>query len=233
MLKRSKDRKVANSVTQSGNPNIANSFGLPAGKEYSCPDQTDFCGSICYAGKLEKIYKGVKANLLHNWDMLKDATVTEQYLLLDEMVTAFEAECDRKNADKLFRIHWDGDFFSIDYTRAWALVIEDHPNTQFWVYTRVLSSAMILNIRHLDNLALYYSADRDNIHFANIAKAKGILIAYVDKSFAEGKVYFPKAAKCPENNKAIPLISEKGSACKVCGLCINGRKDVLFSTSKK
>ena len=39
-LIRSKDRKVANSVTKSGNPNIANSFGLPAGKDYSCPEQT-------------------------------------------------------------------------------------------------------------------------------------------------------------------------------------------------
>ena len=41
-LIRSKDRKVANSVTKSGNPNIANSFGLPAGKEYSCLSKLPF-----------------------------------------------------------------------------------------------------------------------------------------------------------------------------------------------
>lgn len=232
-LIRSKDRKVANSVTKSGNPNIANSFGLPAGKEYSCPEQTAFCGKICYAGKLEKIYKGVKNNLVANWEALKDAEISEQYALLDSMITAFERECEKKNAEKLFRIHWDGDFFNDEYTRAWALIIRDHSNVQFWVYTRVLASAMLLHYRSLPNLALYFSADEDNLHFANIAKDKGINIAYVGRTFAEGKELFPKATKCPENNKSIPLVSPKGSACKVCGLCINGRKDVLFSTSKK
>ena len=114
-LIRSKDRKVANSVTKSGNPNIANSFGLPAGNEYSCPEQTAFCGKICYAGKLEKIYKGVKANLIANWESVKDSDFDTLVESLDSMITAFENECDRKSADKLFRIHWDGDFFSNDY----------------------------------------------------------------------------------------------------------------------
>lgn len=232
-LIRSKDRKVANSVTKSGNPNIANSFGLPAGKEYSCPEQTAFCGKICYAGKLEKIYKGVKNNLVANWESVKDASFIEQYTMLDNMLNEFEAECERKNADKEFRIHWDGDFFSNDYTRAWNSVIKNHPDTQFWVYTRVLASAMVLHIAKHNNLGLYFSADVDNMHFARIAESKGINIAFVGKTFAEGKEYFPKATKCPENNKAIPLVSPKGSACKVCGLCISGRKSVLFSTSKK
>jgi hypothetical protein len=233
MLNRSKDRKVANSVTKSGNPNIANSFGLPAGADYSCPSQTDFCGSICYAGKLEKIYKGVRKNLVHNWETLQNMSQSEMVAELDGMITAFEAECDRKNATREFRIHWDGDFFNNDYTRAWGETVKRHPNVTFWVYTRVLASAMVLNIADYPNLALYFSADRDNLHFANIAKDKGINVAYVGKTFAEGKEHFAKATKCPENNKAIPLVSPKGSACKVCGLCINGRKDVLFSTSKK
>ena len=91
-LKRSKDRKVANSVTKSGNPNIANSFGLPSGREYSCQDQTEFCESICYAGKLEKVYKGVKTNLLHNWDLVKDANRKDMFTLLNDMVSEFIAE---------------------------------------------------------------------------------------------------------------------------------------------
>jgi hypothetical protein len=36
MLKRSKDRKVANAVSPNGKtPTISNTFGLPAGKQYS------------------------------------------------------------------------------------------------------------------------------------------------------------------------------------------------------
>ena len=58
-LKRSNDRKVANLVTKNGKQAaIANTFGLPAGKEFSCPGATSVCESVCYAGKLEKIQKG-------------------------------------------------------------------------------------------------------------------------------------------------------------------------------
>jgi hypothetical protein len=54
-LKRSNDRKVANLVTKNGKQAaIANTFGLPAGKAYSCPGATSICESVCYAGKLEK-----------------------------------------------------------------------------------------------------------------------------------------------------------------------------------
>ena len=60
-LKRSNDRKVANLVTKNGKQAaIANTFGLPAGKNYSCPGATSICESVCYAGKLEKLFKGVK-----------------------------------------------------------------------------------------------------------------------------------------------------------------------------
>jgi len=38
---------------------------------------------------------------------------------------------------------------------------------------------------------------------------------------------------CPENNKKLPLISDKGSACVTCGQCVFERNDILFSRSKK
>ena len=54
MLRRSKDRKVTNAVSPNGKtPLIANTFGLPSGKAYSCPGATSVCEKICYAGKLE------------------------------------------------------------------------------------------------------------------------------------------------------------------------------------
>ena len=74
MLKRSNDRKVANLVTKNGKqPAIANTFGLPAGKAYSCPGATSVCENVCYAGKLEKVYKGVKAVLLQNWELPRNS----------------------------------------------------------------------------------------------------------------------------------------------------------------
>ncbi len=86
-LKRSNDRKVANLVTKNGKQAaIANTFGLPAGKAFSCPGATSVCESVCYAGKLEKLFKGVKANLLHNWTLLKDADQLTMETLLTEMM---------------------------------------------------------------------------------------------------------------------------------------------------
>ena len=161
-LKRSFDRKVANKVSPNGKTaKIANTFGLPAGKEFSCPSATSICDGVCYAGKLEKLFKGVKANLLHNWALLEYAREDEAYSLLNAMIDNFVIDCDKHNAPKLFRIHWDGDFFKDSYTQAWKRVILNHPDIQFWVYTRVSSATLIL--KDVPNLSLYYSKDDDNV----------------------------------------------------------------------
>ena len=86
-LLRSKDRKVANAVTPNGKQaSIANTFGLPAGKAYSCPGATSVCESVCYAGKLEKVFPSVKVNLLHNWELLRNADGLTMVMLLTDMI---------------------------------------------------------------------------------------------------------------------------------------------------
>ena len=218
-LIRSKDRKVTNAVSPNGKtPTIANTFGLPAGKSYSCPNQTETCAKVCYAGKLEKVYKGVRNVLMSNWDQLKDATRDEMIALLNEMILDFKKDCDKRSADKLFRIHWDGDFFSDEYAFAWKHVIETHNDVQFWVYTRVPTAAIILN--NVDNLSLYFSTDKDNMDHAKNMKVLGIRLAYLADNFAVGQTTMKEligkvGAKCPENKKAIPLISTNGSACVI------------------
>ena len=237
-LLRSKDRKVTNAVSPNGKtPTIANTFGLPAGKDYSCPGATSVCENVCYAGKLEKVFPTVKKNLLHNWELLKDADSDTMVSLLSEMIDEFIKDCDKRNAQKLFRIHWDGDFFNDTYTNAWKTVILNNPSIQFWVYTRVKSAALILN--GIDNLSLYYSTDSENVKIGVDLKINnGIRLAYLAKNFAVGqadmKAMIGKVgAKCPENNKQIPLISTKGSACVSCSLCVYSKSDIVFSSSKK
>ncbi len=237
-LKRSNDRKVANLVTKNGKQAaIANTFGLPAGKAFSCPGATSVCESVCYAGKLEKLFKGVKANLLHNWDLLKDADGETMVRLINEMIIDFKNDCKKKDAPMLFRIHWDGDFFNDTYTYAWKVVIDKHPDIQFWVYTRVKSAALIL--KDVSNLSLYFSADSENVKTAVDLKINsGVRMAYLAKNFAIGQADVKEmtgrpAAKCPENNKQIPLISTAGSACVSCSLCVYSKSDIIFSASKK
>jgi hypothetical protein len=237
-LKRSNDRKVANLVTKNGKQAaIANTFGLPAGKAFSCPGATSVCESVCYAGKLEKLFKGVKANLLHNWDLLKDADQDTMVSLLSAMIDEFIADCNKKDAPKLFRIHWDGDFFNDTYTNAWKTVILNNTDIQFWVYTRVKSAALIL--KDIDNLSLYFSTDSENVKTGVDLKIKsGVRLAYLSKNFAIGQADMKEmigkpGAKCPENLKAIPLISTNGSACVSCGLCVYSKADIVFSATKK
>jgi hypothetical protein len=237
-LLRSKDRKVANAVTPNGKQaSIANTFGLPAGKSYSCPGATSVCESVCYAGRLEKVFPTVKKNLLHNWELLRNADSETMVSLLNEMIIDFKADCVKRNAKMLFRIHWDGDFFNDTYTNAWKNVINTHPDIQFWVYTRVRSAALIL--KGIDNLSLYYSTDSENKAIGIDLKINnGIRLAYLAKNFAIGQedmkaLTNKPGAKCPENLKSIPLISQKGSACVSCGLCVYSKADIVFSATKK
>jgi hypothetical protein len=237
-LLRSKDRKVANAVTPNGKQaSIANTFGLPAGKAYSCPGATSVCESVCYAGKLEKVFPTVKKNLLHNWELVKDADHDTIEALLSEMINDFRNDCTKRNAKMLFRIHWDGDFFNDTYAFAWKHVILNNPDIQFWVYTRVKSAAVML--KGIDNLSLYYSTDSENKNTGiELKKDHGIKLAYLAKNFLIGQADLKAltnrpGAKCPENLKAIPLISQQGSACVSCSLCVYNKADIVFSATKK
>ena len=237
-LLRSKDRKVTNAVSPNGKTaTIANTFGLPAGKEFSCPGQTATCAKVCYAGKLEKVFPTVRTNLLHNWNLLKDADYETMVALLKEMIVDFIKDCAKKDAPLLFRIHWDGDFFSDTYAYAWKQVIIDYRFVQFWVYTRVETAAVML--KDQPNLSLYYSTDADNKDVAiGLKTDHNVSLAYLADTFAIGQADMKAmtgkpGAKCPENKKAIPLISQNGSACVSCSLCIYEKSDIVFSAKKK
>jgi len=237
MLTRSKDRKVTNGVSPNGkSATIANTFGLPSGKAFSCPGATSVCEKICYAGKLEKVYKGVRNVLVSNWEQLENADFDTMVILLSDMIDAFRADTVKRNAELLFRIHWDGDFFSETYTYAWKSVIEKNADIQFWAYTR--SDFAVPILINMPNLAFYFSTDAANhrLGFA-LAKEYGVKLAYLANTFAEGKADMRAndmtAIPCPENNKKLPLISTTGSACVTCGQCVFERNDILFSASKK
>jgi hypothetical protein len=163
--------------------------------------------------------------------------VEQQWIreLLTEMVDDFIKDCDRRQAPKDFRIHWDGDFFSNDYAMAWRMTMESRPEVNFWVYTRTVSAARLL--KGTPNLSLYFSADNENMALALMLRREGIKLAYLANTFQEGQAKMKEAtgkpgAKCPENTRQIPLISTNGSACMACQLCPKGKADIVFSASK-
>jgi ferredoxin len=236
-LKRSRDRKVTNLATANGKQaKILNTFGLPAGKQYSCPGMTDTCEKVCYAGKIEKIFPSVRKLLLHNWNLLQGKTAGQMFYLLDEMIMEFKNDCDKYGAEKYFRIHWDGDFYSREYTMAWKIAIRQHSDVQFWVYTRVAEAAELL--QNHDNLSLYFSADRDNVQEAKrMHNDFGIRLAWLDETFESGErrlleITGKPGAKCPEQTRQLEMITKSGGACYTCGLCTQNKANIRFAISK-
>lgn len=235
-LKRTADRKTANLANVKGNaPLIKNAFSLPSGKAFSCPGATEVCETVCYAGKLERQYPGVRNLVLHNWNLLKDSTRKEMTDLLCSMIGDFVTDCEKKSAPKVFRWHADGDIFSDAYAQALADTCRSFPDVQFWIYTRTLWAAPYLH--GISNLSVYLSVDSENKEEALMVKDvyPNIRLAYLSDSFENGKEFMlaetgKPGAICPENAKRIPLITEKGGACLSCGLCVYGKADIRFSS---
>lgn len=244
MLRRSTDRKTANSVTASASPNIANAFGLPSGKNASCPGATSVCESVCYAGRMEKYYPAALRLVTQNFDLLRNASYFEMRKMLSAMIAEFDAECDRKGADKIFRIHHDGDFFSRDYAQAWADTVRAFPHIQFWVYTRSFLPGINVTdlIADIPNLSVYLSVDSVNMGYARtiLDEYPSIRIASLTKTMEQGKDIVrgirgtsrPGAA-CPENIKRLPLIDNRGGACKICDICVSGKADIRLASGKR
>jgi len=239
-LATSKDRKVANAVSPNGKTAvISNTFGLANGKDFSCIGATDYCEKICYAGKLENLFKGVGKQMLSNYEALKDASFEDMLFMLEPIIAKFVIESRKRDAEMIYRIHWDGDFFNLDYTRAWAAIIREYNMVQFWVYTRSANAVRILSNANLSNLSLYFSADPNNERAAHaLHKTYGVRIAAVAETFADSQAMVERitgrvGAKCPEQTGQIPLISTNGSACATCGLCVRNKANISFSRSKK
>jgi len=246
-LRRSTDRKTTTMSSPNGKtPKVSNAFGLPSGKAYSCPGQTSICEKVCYAGKLEKIFTGFRNVMLENWEAVKNATEEELFTALSNMIDEFRKECDKKGAPKAFRIHHDGDFFSIDYAEAWRRVIDANEDIQFWVYTRSFTPA--LNVvpyfvpwgMEWPNLAFYLSVDSDNEQYVAdiLADYPWVRIAYLSQTADEAKEAVKSltgkvGGACPEVLGKIPLITNEGGACWSCQLCVVGKSDIRFSISGK
>lgn len=176
------------------------------------------------------------------------------YDLLSDLMEDYVKEHERierlrdTTIKRIFRIHWDGDFFSEGYAHAWARVIDEHPDISFWAYTRTFSNNNGCNVIPVlaevaeKNLTLYLSVDSENQDSAALVFAEypHVKAALLGQSFDEAlessvELISKKSPKCPEQTGAYPLIvpmSQQG-ACSECMMCVNGTNDVLFSISKK
>lgn len=257
-LKLSSDRKVSPLIRRQSSkdsPVIPNAFGLPAGT--TCPGRTEFCRK-CYAENLERAYTSTRNLLAANLAALQAAaTVDGMAALLSDMVRQYVATFDKQLANgrvteshRVFRIHWDGDYYSAEYAAAWAAVMHEFPTVKFWSYTRSLEYVHAL--ADIPNHALYVSVDEYNSAAAAVVLAAhpNVHAAYCATTHAQAAelaavVGRGRPAVCPENVGRLPLVvatsgrrtdtvatgDDGRGACVTCTLCIHGKRDVTFATS--
>jgi len=238
---------------------VENAFGLPA--HVTCPGMTAFCtdDARCYAYKIERQYganNGPAPKMRRNLDGLLACGDDSSLMAaaLDRMVASFVVAAIAAGVVLVFRIHWDGDFYSEPYAAAWADVIRRYPDVQFWVYTRSFTEQVnvVPILADIRNLALYLSVDRHNVDRAMVVLADRptVNVAACAPTFAEAEALLHymgrrRGLKCPELSGRIPLVSvpderrpaqpgEVGTgACVACGLCVYGRGDVRFASLKR
>ena len=248
-LKLSNDRKVSPLSLWKENarrwePDVANSFGLPAGT--SCPGRTAICGSVCYASRTETVFPSAGALVQGNYDLLRACGRSQAKMvnLLRPLMTAYRqshARAERLRSATIphvFRVHWDGDFYSVPYARAWRTVMLENADVQFWAYTRSFHGRVdvVPTLSVVPNLSLYLSVDSENVKHAE--RYPTIPHAILAETFSDAQVTSVslsgrRSPKCPENARKVPLVGSDGrGACVACGLCVHGRSSVLFSISK-
>jgi hypothetical protein len=240
----SRDRKVTPYATFQPNygrwvPGIRNSFGLPAGKANSCPGETAWCRDICYAKNSERS-AGVGDALRRNLEVLVAAGSPERMAgLLVRMLGRFARVADRRHLspeERVFRIHWSGDFFSVAYAQAWAVATAAFPEITFWAYTRSLRPPVnvVPTLAGLPNLNLYLSTDIGNAAEAQemAGRYPSVHLALCADDFRQAKELSAEPSViCPESSGRLALMTNGVGACVTCGLCVFGRADVRFKAS--
>ena len=151
LLKELERLKVSSGNAKLTNRNI---FSIPAG--LTCP-KAKLCKSWakvingqsriidsettlfrCYAASQENQYPVVRDNRMYNFKaILKALRRGNAVELIDKSID--------KNL-KLTRIHESGDFFSLDYLKAWLEVARKNPENIFYCYSKSLSYFLDLGI---------------------------------------------------------------------------------------
>jgi hypothetical protein len=222
------------------------------------------CESICYARNLERVFTAAGTLVTGNLLMLQACKddVGAMTNLLESMVGEFVSDVARLVKKgrgawsdlAMFRIHWDGDFYSEAYAQAWRNVILANPTVRFWTYTRSFTAAVnvVPILAGIENLTLYLSVDDANRNVAAdvLASFPMVKVASLTMTFAEGSEAFVSigrkdAPKCPELTGRVPLVGpmtrdarfeigdDGRGACIACGLCVKGTADVRFAIDHK
>jgi hypothetical protein len=145
-------------MLREGNKHIGRSlwsWSIPAA--ITCPGMTRACELVCYA--LQFLFVFTRNFDLHHsqYEWAKTAPV--------KFATAMIAEIRFKRV-KVLRIHVAGDFFSVEYIRAWIRIARSCRGTTFVFYSRSWRVPELvpplLELAALPNVWAWWSADRES-----------------------------------------------------------------------
>jgi hypothetical protein len=190
----------------------------------SCPGATEGkggCVDVCYDCNLRGLYKNYARAEDANFELLKDRSCDEMTLILQNTINKWLLTTGLD--DPYFRIHTGGDFFNIDYAKAWRHVIDNTPEVSFWTYTRSLFAVPILV--GAKNLTLMLSTDpvnKDRVLevYAQHKEHENLAIAWMGDELFEGFPQDRKLLVCPAVTKKLKN-TEKQGACSRCRACID------------
>lgn len=125
-----------------GIPSISLSAGWACPFAFRCESRVDMLtGKItdgkhtefrCFSATQENIFPVVRKQREYNFNLLRSLKSSE------EMAELIHVSLPNPKK-KIIRIHVSGDFFNINYLKAWILVAQRNPNLTFYAYTKSLT----------------------------------------------------------------------------------------------
>lgn len=189
-----------------GNNKVGRVWTFSQPSVITCPGASIWCQEHCYARRLERFRVNCRQAYLRNL-----ALSHEPSKLVEKVLTTLPEDAQH------MRIHVGGDFYEVQYVRAWLTICQARPDTQFWAYTRSWNVPELLpgleRLRALPNVELFGSTDRNMSLPPN-----GWRAAFIEGDFrASGLV-------CPHQQGLLP-------SCLACGYCLRPRQgNVVFKT---
>lgn len=120
------------------------SFNLPAIK--TCPQAKD-CVKFCYACQGCYVFPCVKTKRLDNYNFsLSKDFIKVMVLELKKLI---------KKGVKAYRLHDSGDFYSMEYAKAWNTIAKQVPELTIYAYTKSISIAKAID--WYSNVVIRYS----------------------------------------------------------------------------
>ena len=102
----------------------------------SCPDSVS-CALDCYAVRYYNQYPNVKKFYDGNFKLVLNDLDTFKKMVINQVKK--KNDNPRAKSIKTIRIHASGDFFSMDYLKAWLDICNELKEVQFFAYTKAFN----------------------------------------------------------------------------------------------